>query len=234
METPSIFRLRRVFQTQTVLIVAPLMREETHRVIRKYRKYKDYFFRLTLVTENQSKLHFGERMKNILAFMITVLGKGVHIGDHGSAIVNYSNSQLKNHSVWMLVKTDFVELQIDKIIELLGKFNASEGLLKMFARRGQCFTTTKFITKLEAGDIRKIDDVKRPRTDGEPGENYTFTDGCGRISPALAHLIDEKFNLHYCSAYQVRLGGAKGVLVRYDNLNPDDTGEEKYVELRPS
>jgi hypothetical protein len=51
-ETPSIFRLRRVFQTQTVLIVAPLMREETHRVIRKYRKYKDYFFRLTLVTEN--------------------------------------------------------------------------------------------------------------------------------------------------------------------------------------
>jgi hypothetical protein len=109
-ETPSIFRLRRVFQTQTVLIVAPLMREETHRVIRKYRKYKDYFFRLTLVTENQSKLHFGERMKNILAFMITVLGKGVQIGDHGSAIVNYSNSQLKNHSVWMLVKTDFVEL----------------------------------------------------------------------------------------------------------------------------
>ena len=68
------------------------MREETHRVIRKYRKYKDYFFRLTLVTENLSKLHFGERMSNILNFMINILGKGIKIGEHGSQIVNYSNS----------------------------------------------------------------------------------------------------------------------------------------------
>ena len=65
----------------------------------------------------------------------------------------------------------------------------------MFARRGQCFTTTKFITKLEAGDIRKIPDVKRPRTEWEPGEDYTFTDGCGKISSGLARMIDEKFNL---------------------------------------
>jgi hypothetical protein len=61
-DTPPMFRLRRVFQTQTVLHVAPLMREETHRVIRKYRNYKDYFFRITLVSEHLSKIHFGEKM----------------------------------------------------------------------------------------------------------------------------------------------------------------------------
>ena len=92
----------------------------------------------------------------------------------------------------------------------------------MFARRGQCFTTTKYITKLEQDDIKKIHDIERDRLDGDPGEKYTFSDGCGRISPELARMIDERFNLYQCSAYQVRLGGAKGVLVRYDNFNPDD------------
>ena len=66
----------------------------------------------------------------------------------------------------------------------------------MFARRGQCFTTTKYITKLEKDDIKEIDDVVIKRFDGEEGETYTFTDGCGRISPELARMIDERFNLY--------------------------------------
>jgi hypothetical protein len=53
------FRLRRVFLTPTLVHYAPLQREETHRVIRKYHKYKDYFFRLTLTTEYLDKIHFG-------------------------------------------------------------------------------------------------------------------------------------------------------------------------------
>jgi len=53
----------------------------------------------------------------------------------------------------------------------------------MFARRGQCFTTTKYITKLEQDDIKEIPDIERDRFDGDPGEKYTFSDGCGRISP---------------------------------------------------
>jgi RNA-dependent RNA polymerase len=154
------------------------------------------FYRITLVSEHLSKLHFGQKMTLILNFMIGVLGRGVQIGNQGSQIVNYSNSQLKNHSVWMLVKTDLPELQIDCIIKELGDFNKDGGLLKMFARRGQCFTTTKYITKLESGDIKHLDDIMRDRLDGDPGEKYTFSDGCGRISPELARMIDEKFNLH--------------------------------------
>lgn len=44
-------RLRRIYQTPTLTLVAPLQREETHRVVRRYKKYKDYFFRLNMVTE---------------------------------------------------------------------------------------------------------------------------------------------------------------------------------------
>lgn len=79
--TGNMLRLRRIYQTPTVFIVAPLQREETHRVVRKYKKYKDFFFRLNLVTENIDKVHFGSmRMSTILDYMIGILAKGVNIG----------------------------------------------------------------------------------------------------------------------------------------------------------
>jgi hypothetical protein len=78
-------RLRRIYQTPTVTIVAPLQREETHRVVRKYKKYKDFFFRLNLVTDTIDKVHFGSaRMQEMLDFMIGVLASGVTIGDNKS------------------------------------------------------------------------------------------------------------------------------------------------------
>jgi len=81
----NMMRLRRIYQTPTVTIVAPLQREETHRVVRKYKKYKDFFFRLNLVSETLDKLHFGSmRMATMLDYMIDVLGKGIYIGDNPS------------------------------------------------------------------------------------------------------------------------------------------------------
>jgi hypothetical protein len=79
----------------------------------------------------------------------------------------------------MLVKSDIDEINIDTIIDQLGKFDSSEGLLKMYARRGQCFTTTKYITKLSEHEIIPIDDIKTPKLDDpyDPDGFYTFTDG---------------------------------------------------------
>ena len=130
----------------------------------------------------------------------------------------------------MLVNTDIPEIQVDKIIKELGEFDASQGQLKMYARRGQCFTTTKFIVKLESSQLRKIEDIERPKED-EPGEKYCFTDGCGNISTALCDKINEKFGLLQCSAYQVRLGGIKGVLISKPTLSEED---ELIVEYRNS
>lgn len=134
----NVFRLRRIFQTRTLTFVAPLMREETHRVIRKYKKYKDYFYRLTLTGEAFDKINFGgEGNRTVLDFMIGVFGAGLEIGDRKSKIVNYSNSQLKNHSVWMLVESPSIsEINYDTVVKGLGQFNDKEGLLKMYARRG--------------------------------------------------------------------------------------------------
>lgn len=45
----------------------------------------------------------------------------------------------------MLVKTNIKEIQMENIISALGEFDITEGPLKMYSRRGQCFTTTKYI-----------------------------------------------------------------------------------------
>ena len=42
--------------------------------------------------------------------------------------------------------------------------------------------------------------------------NIPFTDGAGTIHSDLANLINENYRLRYCTAYQIRLAGYKGVL----------------------
>jgi RNA-dependent RNA polymerase len=102
----------------------------------------------------------------------------------------------------------------------------------MYARRGQCFTTTKYITKLEDHQLLSIDDIKRRKEDdpNDPDGEYTFTDGAGNISEKLAKRICDEFNLMSCSAFQIRLGGAKGVLLIKSSLGD----KEELVQLRPS
>jgi len=41
-----------------------------------------------------------------------------------------------------------------------------------------------------------------------------FTDGCGNFSEDLCLYIANIFNLEKCSAFQVRLGGVKGVFMQ--------------------
>jgi len=85
---------------------------------------------------------------------------------------------------------------------------------------------------LKADEIKIIDDIKTLKTDDPEDQDgyYTFSDGCGNISLELSKLINERLQLYQCSAYQIRLGGAKGVLVTKPSL-----GENvKIVEIRPS
>jgi RNA-dependent RNA polymerase len=60
-----------------------------------------------------------------------------------------------------------------------GSFDSEPNILKRYARRGQCFSTSRFILKLVMREIDySFEDIKR--------NGYVFTDGCGEISPELA------------------------------------------------
>lgn len=78
------------------------------------------------------------------------------------------------------------------------------------ARIGQIFSGTKHIAHLEEDDLEEIEDIKR--------NDFCFTDGAGNISTEIAAQIDNDYGLKQCSAYQVRIGGLKGVLVHDDKL----------------
>ena len=55
--------------------------------------------------------------------------------------LSYSNSQLKNHTFWFLA--DVENGIIDQnIIGEMGYYEGEKNILKRYARRGQCFSTT--------------------------------------------------------------------------------------------
>lgn len=70
------------------------------------------------------------------------------------------------------------------IMKSMGDFSKEQNMLKRYARRGQCFSTTKFITYLNNDQvIHNLPDVRR--------NGFIFTDGCGYISPELAKIVSE-------------------------------------------
>ena len=90
-------------------------------------------------------------------------------------------------------------------MDSMGSFDHEKNILKRYARRGQCFSTTKKVLQLEEADVNQnFPDVQR--------NGFVFSDGCGFISPGLAQLIADRYSVTQISAMQIRLGGAKGVL----------------------
>lgn len=73
-ENDNDLRQRRVYQTPTLTLFFPNAREQTNRVVRQFKKYKDYFFRFVLVNDQIQKMHFGnirdrqmlEHMKDLM------------------------------------------------------------------------------------------------------------------------------------------------------------------------
>ena len=58
----------------------------------------------------------------------------------------------------------------------MGNFDKEKNILKKFARKGQCFSTSKLVCELEKDQVTLgLKDIER--------NGYCFTDGVGYISP---------------------------------------------------
>ena len=61
----------------------------------------------------------------------------------------------------------------------MGDFSKETNVLKKFARKGQCFSSSKYVCDMKPEEVTfGVEDIVR--------NGYTFTDGVGYISPALA------------------------------------------------
>ena len=139
----------------------------------------------------------------------------------------HSASQLRSR-VCVLYNNNPNVGKAEDIISEFGDFNKLKTAAKRAARIGLLLSTAGETVKLRNEDIFRISDVER--------NDYTFTDGCGYISPVLAKKITEHLGIsekyehqkHPCpSVFQVRLLGCKGVLAVKPSL-------DKGVEIRKS
>ncbi|KAF9902274.1 hypothetical protein EC991_005069 [Linnemannia zychae] len=216
--------LRKVIITPTTMYLQPPTVETSNRIIRHYSLLGDYFLRVEYADEGNNKLWSRDASSNqnnaIFNRVFTTLTDGIKIGDRVYEFLAFSASQLRDNAAWFFCSQSGKETP-DTIRSWMGDFSHIKSIAKYGARMGQCFSSTRDIARLRSTDVEMIDDIEH--------HNHNFSDGCGRISENLARMIGIELEKETTpSAFQIRLGGAKGVLVKDSSLKGN------RVQIRPS
>ncbi|KAK3827572.1 MAG: RNA dependent RNA polymerase-domain-containing protein, partial [Benniella sp.] len=216
--------LRKVIVTPTTIHLQPPAIETSNRIIRQYLHVKDYFLRVEFSDEGSSKLWSKDSASNennaIYNRIFAALTQGIKIGNRTYEFLSFSASQLRENSAWFYCP-EGGNPTIESIHKWMGDFSRIKSIPKYAARMGQCFSSTRAIDNLSSELVQMINDIEY--------NGHVFSDGCGRISEDLARMIGielEKESMP--SAFQIRLGGSKGVLALYPTL------PKKMVQIRPS
>jgi hypothetical protein len=218
----DVMKTRTVEVTPNVILYKPPAYEKQNHSLRKYIEYRDNFVKVNFVDEDQSKIYFtSQSMWVLINFLKNVMLDGIVVGSRIFEFYAASNSQMKNSSYWFFNLEGTRFLEMEQIISELGDFSKELNIHKNAARRGQCLSTTSFVKKLNPNMIKKIDDLER--------NNYCFTDGIGKISFDLAQECARVFKMEYASAFQIRIGGIKGILA----VDPE-IKEKECIHVRPS
>jgi RNA-dependent RNA polymerase len=146
---------------------------------------------------------------------------GIRIGDRHYQFLAFGNSQFRENGAYFFCPAK--DLTCADIRHWMGDFTSIKIVAKYAARLGLCFSTTRAIRSNKTA-INTIEDVER--------NGHCFTDGVGKISDSLSVMVANELSLPPSnpvpSAFQFRLGGAKGMLVNWPGMN----GEE--VRIRKS
>ncbi|KAF7722345.1 hypothetical protein EC973_003435 [Apophysomyces ossiformis] len=219
---PHCASMRKILVTPSSIYVQPPTVETTNRVVRAFQEHADRFIRVQFVDEGLSRIsasHTGTSNEAIYNRIYTVLKDGIQIGARRYDFLAFSSSQLRDHGCWFFAPTK--DLNANRIREWMGTFSHVKIIAKHAVRMGQCFSSTRPITRLQENEIEEIAEVEK--------NGFTFSDGVGKISLELAREVALKMELKTVpSAFQFRLGGAKGVLAIAKDLNG------RKVQLRPS
>ncbi|KAG8818545.1 hypothetical protein FRC18_012430 [Serendipita sp. 400] len=217
----ELFECHHVTITPTSVILNGPFPDESNRVIRKYIDHQQCFLRVQFREEDrlQLRLDRGVDTNKILDERFSdILRKGITVAGRKFEFLGYSSSALKEHAVWFMTKfiVDGKVITPDLIRESLGDFKKVRNCPARYgARIAQAFSATEDGTLEVPDEIIYENDKKSPT-------GSLYTDGVGRLSKEMAEEIWE----HYTerkperlrrrsqtpSAFQIRLGGAKGML----------------------
>ncbi|KAI9321571.1 RNA dependent RNA polymerase-domain-containing protein [Dichotomocladium elegans] len=214
--------IRKIMISPTSMYFQPPTIELTNRVVRQFHEYSDRFLRVQFVDDGLRRIQpsFSEDNNDAIYNRIfKVLHNGIQVGPRRYEFLAFSSSQLREHGCWFFAPTE--SLSVKEIRNWMGDFSDIKTIAKNATRMGQCFTTTIPTLHLDEKQVEVIDDIEN--------NGYVFSDGVGKISPGLARDVAQLLKVDYTpSAFQFRLGGAKGVLSISNYLNG------KMVQLRPS
>lgn len=201
----------------------------------RYSQFSDRFLRIGFANDRLSGLAYFDLGKDLLSRLKDIMLHGLHICNRTFIFLGYSNSQLRDHACWLYCEED---LHLDGA-PTAAHIRASAGDLsnilipaKHAARLAQCFSSTYETFRLSPDHICKIPEVVAQgrvvrNSDGVlvsvPGEE--FSDGVGVITSEGMQLVIKNLpsrqqqRLIGCdvAAIQIRMGGCKGVLARWDN-----------------
>ncbi|KAG2049848.1 RdRP-domain-containing protein [Suillus hirtellus] len=233
----GVYQSYHMILTPTRHILEGPLPDQSNSVLRKYNNH-ECFLRVTFQDENRSKLRrdFESSITDLLKERYRpILLRGYRVAGRQFQFLGYSMSGLRDHSVWFM--TPFTDdsgtlLNAESIRGNLGDFSQLvHQPARLAARWSQAFSgTDPSITLLPEEIDYDYPDRKSP-------SGNVMTDGCSPISVGLAKDIWRSLQkgkkrpakLHNIpSAFQFRLGGAKGMVVQ------DPTIEGKLVRLRPS
>jgi len=241
-QLPAFFITSRVFYLSYHLIITPSsyllegpLPDQSNSVLRRF-EHHDSFLRVSFYDENRSRLRPDSTLSIstlVKSRFGSLLKTGLHLVGREYQFLGYSMSGLKDHSVWFVTPFQFQDQLMDarRIRRSLGDFTRiMYEPARLAARWSQAFSGTDPTVVLEASEIQHMPD--RTSASGS-----VFTDGCGTISCELAQvawstLRSQRGHIsgsrHVPSCFQIRLGGAKGVVV----VDPTLVG--RLIFLRPS
>jgi RNA-dependent RNA polymerase len=209
-----------VITPSRILLEGPYV-TQSNRVIRHYQTHDpsliDYFLRVEFRDEDllSYRWDYWVDSTSFLQKRIgRILHEGLEIGGRMFKFLAYSNSSLRDHTVWFVARfRDPIDgfVTANRIRASLGDFSK---LLRTPSKYGSrialAFTATEPSVKIRRGQWEEMDELG------------PHTDGVGTISPILADMIWEekckakgylRENRVKPSAYQFRFRGYKGVVV---------------------
>lgn len=157
-------------------------------------------------------------------YIVKLLRSGITLNDVHYNFYGHSNSQLKSRTCILFAAS---KPDISKMVEGLGEFTKMKTVAKKSKRIGLLFSVAQMATIVDPNRCEDIPDIET--------NNYIFTDGCGLISPHLAHELSRKVritfrNVRYTpSVFQIRYRGYKGVVMLDPNM-----GGKTLIKFRKS
>ncbi|EIW86345.1 RdRP-domain-containing protein [Coniophora puteana RWD-64-598 SS2] len=224
-----------IFTPSTYILDGPLP-DQSNSVLRRFGNH-ECFLRVSFQDENRAPLRrdFEYSISELMQKRFRPIFLGGHkVAGRHYEFLGYSMSGLREHSVWFV--TPFtsdkgITMDAETIRGQLGDFSELQYKpARLGARWSQAFSTTDPSVTLERREIQYVNDITS-------ASGNCMTDGCSSISIELAREIWTSLNrtrrrtfpLKFPpSAFQFRLGGAKGVVVQNPDLN------DRVVCLRKS